>query len=336
MTDHREELRLQELARIDPGVAASEASFDIITGMVQKLLDVPMVAITLIDKDTQRLKARQGIEIDCCPREVAVCDIVVRSGKPLFIDDMQTDDRVAANPAVTGEMHLRAYAGAPLTTRSGHHLGALCALDVAPRQFTPEQIAVLSNFAKVVTELLELRAMADHDFLTGLLNRRGFEAVLERELGRQNRKGTSATLAMLDLDHFKTVNDTYGHPVGDLVLKALAGIVTSRLRKHEYLARMGGEEFALLLTDTSLEAAVKVADRIRETVAAFRMKDYPDLSLTVSIGLVDVSRYARDFAGLMREVDAAVYDAKSSGRNRTSVIPKGEVAIPGTRLQACG
>jgi len=323
MTESCETLRLKELARINPATTASEANFDLITRLVQQILNVPAVAITLIDHDTQYLRARQGVDLETTPRGDAVCDIVVRSGKPLIIEDMHKDARVADNPAVTGPMGLRAYAGAPVTTKAGFHLGSLCALDTKPRVFSPEQIDILRSFALLVSDLLELRAQVDHDYLTGILNRRGFEAMLEREISRINRNGSAATLALMDLDHFKSVNDTYGHPVGDKVLKALADLLSTRLRKSDYLARIGGEEFAVLLPDTALERAAKVVNRMRTSVAQFRMEDYPDLSLTISIGLVDITRYDQDSAAMMREVDAAVYLAKSKGRNQTRSIPTG-------------
>lgn len=318
-----EELRLKELARINPVAGASEASFDILTRLVQRTIGVPAVAITLIDRDTQYLKAKQGFDASCTPRSDAVCDIVVRSGKPLIISDMKEDGRVSENPAVTGPMSLRAYAGAPLTTRAGYHLGALCVLDTVPRNFSSEQIDALVGFAALASDLLELRAEADHDFLTKALNRRGFEAVLQRELQANRDAGRPMTLAMMDLDHFKSVNDTYGHPVGDKVLRALAQMINARLRKKDFLARMGGEEFAVLLTNTTIKDAVKVVDRIRASVAAFRMEDFPDLSLTVSVGLVDLTLREKDFAALLREVDAAVYMAKSKGRNLTIAVSQG-------------
>lgn len=330
MTDCCEMRRLEELAQINPRTIVSEASFDLITRLVQQILDVPLVAITLIDQDTQYLKARQGFDLESTPRKDAICDIVVRSGKPLTIEDLRKDTRVADNPAVSGPMALRAYAGAPLTTKAGNHLGSLCALDTQPHVFSAPDIKILSGFAVLVSDLLELRAQADHDYLTRLLNRRGFEAVLKRERGRIDRSGSSATLAMLDLDHFKSVNDTYGHPVGDKVLKALAKLITKLLRKSDYIGRMGGEEFAVLLTDTPLDAATKVANRIRAAVANFRLKGYPDLSLTVSIGLVDITKYQQDPAAMMQEVDSAVYLAKSEGRNQTRIIPNGQTRLSNT------
>lgn len=323
MTERGELMRLLEFARLNPVATASEASFDIITRLVQQIFGVPAVAITLIDQDTQYLKARQGFDLSRTQRCDAVCDIVVRTGVPLAIGDMQLDPRVLDYPTVTGPMGLRAYAGAPLTTRTGQHLGTLCVLDTRPRDFTEAELELLSTFAALVIDQLELRAQAERDFLTDTLNRRGFEAVLQREMDWIHGGGPPATLAMFDIDHFKTVNDTLGHPVGDLVLREVSALIAARLRKLDHLGRLGGEEFAMLLTDTPFEAGLAVVDRIREAVAAFRLPAYPLLALTVSLGVIDITRRDVDARALLNDVDAAVYVAKAQGRNRTIAFAAG-------------
>ena len=323
MAARSEEQRMNEFARVNPLATASEASFDIITRLVQQVIGAPAVAITLIDQDTQYLRARQGIDLSKAPRSAAICDIIVCSGEPLIIGDMQKDRRVSQHPCVTGPMGLRAYAGAPLTTNGGQQLGALCVLDTSPRNFSPEQVNQLTSFAALISDQFELRAQADIDFLTNTLNRRGFQTVLQREMGLIASGGAPATLAMLDLDYFKSVNDTYGHPVGDLVLKTLATLFTRNLRSVDYVARMGGEEFALLLPDTPLDAGVEIVNRLRKSVANCRLEKYPDLSLTVSIGLVDITSDDNNAAALIRDVDAALYMAKASGRNQTITFPRG-------------
>lgn len=323
MTERCEKLRLLEFARLNPVATASEASFDLITRLVQQTLDVAAVSINLIDQDTQYLKAQQGLDVTTTARTDAVCDIVVRAGEAVMIADMRQDSRVANNPAVIGPLGLRAYAGAPLTTRSGQHIGALCALDTRPRKFSTAQIDLLSSFALLVSNQLELRAQAEGDFLTATLNRRGFDAVLKQVMGRIRDGGPSATLAMFDLDHFKLVNDTHGHPVGDKVLTSVSALIAARLRQGDYLARLGGEEFAVLLPATPFENGLHVVDRIREAVAAFRLEELPDLALTVSIGLIDITKADRDPAVLIYDADEAVYLAKAGGRNQTIAFPNG-------------
>lgn len=319
MINDNELSRLQEFERVNPLAHASDASFNAITKLVQTTLDMPYVAISLIDHDTQHLKAKQGFDIASTPRSQAMCEHVLQSRSPLTIEDLTEEPEFAGLSAVSASLHLRAYIAAPLITDSGHVLGSLCAFDTQPRRFTAEQIDTLNQFATVVSELFELRKEVDYDFLTKVFNRRGFETVLRREMARLNRDGAPCTLAMLDLDHFKHVNDTYGHPVGDTVLKALTKMVKVNMRESDYLARLGGEEFALLLPNTPIIGALKVADRIRAAVAAFRLEEHPDLALTVSIGLVDIARYRNDFDAMMRDVDNAVYISKCKGRNQTTV-----------------
>lgn len=319
MKNDNEQGRLQEFERVNPLAHASDASFNTITKLVQATLDIPCVAISLIDRDTRHLKAKQGFDLASTPRSEAICEQILRSKSPLAITDLTEETRFAGASAEGSSLGLRAYIGAPLVTDSGHILGALCAFDTRPRNFSAEQIERLTQFATVISELFELRKEVDYDFLTKVFNRRGFETVLRREMARLNRDGAPCTLAMLDLDHFKNVNDTFGQPVGDTVLKALTKMVKVNMRESDYLARLGGEEFALLLPNTPIIGALKVADRIRAAVAAFRLEAYPDLALTVSIGLVDISRYYNDFDAMMRDVDNAVCISKSKGRNQTTV-----------------
>lgn len=320
--EKKENLRLAEFARINPIATASEASFNIITRLVQQIFDVPAVAITLIDHDTQYLSAPQGIDAATIPRSDSICDIVVSTGQTLVIGDTLKDSRVQDIPAVSRPMGLRFYAGAPLTTIEGQHLGALCVLDGKPRRFSSDQINLLVKFASLVSDQFELRALADRDFLTNTLNRRGFDTALKCEMDLIGAGGPSATLAMLDLDHFKSVNDTYGHPVGDKALKSLAELISDGLRQVDHFARLGGEEFALLLPRTRINTGNEVVNRLRKAVADFRMDGYPDLAMTISIGLVDITRQDWDSEIVMRDVDAAVYAAKSGGRNRTITFPQ--------------
>lgn len=323
MHDQTEELRLREFDRVNPVATASEASFDLITSLVREVFAGPAVAISLLDEDTQYLKARQGVELKSSPRCNALCNYVVASGQPLVVEDLTQDPRARHNPFVTGPARLRFYAGAPLTTSSGQHLGALCLFDTQPRQLDTGQMNILSRFATLVSDQLELRAQVERDFLTNALNRRGFEGVLRREMDLIRAGAPAATLAMLDLDHFKQVNDTYGHPVGDQVLRKLTDLIVASVRAKDHVARLGGEEFAVLLPEMPIDKGADVLERLREAVAAQRMEHHPDLTLSVSVGLIDITAHDRDPEILMRDVDEAVYLAKSRGRNQIVIAPEG-------------
>jgi len=158
----------------------------------------------------------------------------------------------------------------------------------------------------------ELEHLATHDSLTNALTRRHMDEACEKELERCRRHGRSMALLMMDLDHFKAVNDTYGHQAGDQILINLVVKVNALLRQPDHLGRYGGEEFLVLLPETSLEEAVTVAERIRAVCALAGQEP----SCTVSIGVTSKQQDSDTVDTLMTRADAAMYRAKANGRNR--------------------
>jgi diguanylate cyclase (GGDEF)-like protein len=160
---------------------------------------------------------------------------------------------------------------------------------------------------------------ATHDALTGLWNRRAMLECLQRELTRQRRNGHSIGLMMADLDHFKNINDTYGHTIGDQVLAEIAERVVSSLRVYDSAGRYGGEEFLIILPECNAQQTLSSAERLREVVGtgAVNSKAGP-IKVTVSIGLISTSGSAQqlDATMLLRLADEALYRAKARGRNR--------------------
>lgn len=178
---------------------------------------------------------------------------------------------------------------------------------------------------ELAAALEENRELASRDALTGLINRRHMRELLELEQRRCVRGVRTMLLAQMDIDHFKSINDTYGHGVGDMALKAFAQTVRDNIRNSDVLARWGGEEFVLLLSDTDVAGAMLTLQRVRAAVEGTTMPDAPPgLQMTVSIGL------AEHMAGEMLEVtldraDKALYSAKRAGRNQ---VMFGELAAP--------
>jgi diguanylate cyclase (GGDEF)-like protein len=166
-----------------------------------------------------------------------------------------------------------------------------------------------------------LARIATIDSLTGIFNRGHFMALLAREQQRADRYGTSFAFLMLDIDHFKRVNDTYGHPVGDEALKAMAEAASKFLRPTDTIGRFGGEEFVVLLPHTDEAGAVRAAERIRESVAQVVVPAAgPEMRLTVSVGATTYVRKTR-LDQLLAGADRALYVAKAGGRNRVCVGP---------------
>ena len=170
----------------------------------------------------------------------------------------------------------------------------------------------------------ETRRLATTDPLTGLFNRRTFIELAERELARSRRDSSSLSLMILDLDHFKQVNDTYGHLVGDDVLVAFASLIRDRARRGDLVVRYGGEEFCVVLPATSLPAAVALAERIRAATAATALTARP-MKITVSVGVTAYAGGASvTLETLLARADEALYRAKHEGRNRVVALPLAE------------
>jgi len=168
----------------------------------------------------------------------------------------------------------------------------------------------------------ELRRLASIDELTGVANRRWFTAMASRELERCRRFNHQLALLMIDVDHFKRVNDTRGHAVGDDVLKAFTRVLEGNLRSVDLLGRLGGEEFAVVLPESDQKAAGHTAERLRAAVEAlaFPFEDGTTLKITTSVGIAILASVGETLDSLLARADTALYTAKREGRNRVVVI----------------
>jgi diguanylate cyclase (GGDEF)-like protein len=268
----------------------------------------------------------------------------------LVVEDLQSQSQYPQPPLRIGEDTLRFYAGVPLISPDGHALGTVCVLDVKPRNLTAAQREGLEVLARQTQHLLELRryameqrrllsereafaqrledARADlqrrndllehsatHDALTGLLNRAALAQLRDNPDAMRQLQRAPYTLMLLDVDHFKDVNDRHGHLLGDRALRAVADAVAASIRDRDVAVRYGGEEFLILLPDTRLASAVQVAERIRQRIANAPLP-FP---LTVSIGLA-AGEPTRDWSEqVFDRADQALYRAKAGGRNRVVV-----------------
>ncbi len=175
--------------------------------------------------------------------------------------------------------------------------------------------------------------LAQEDPLTGLSNRRGLLQQLERIHAQAVREGTALSVFMLDIDHFKNVNDTLGHAAGDLVLRRLAALLKEQCRVMDVGCRWGGEEFLVVAPHCGREAAVRVAEKVRLRVAQLSPQWLPNgESLTVSIGVASDDTSAVDLPVLLQQADDALYEAKRTGRNRVCHYSGLRPPDPGERV----
>lgn len=319
---HNEAERLRVLADYGALDAGTAQAFDDLATLAAAICHVPMAFVTLVGQHYQTFEAREGLETDDLPRDISFCAHAILAPDTLLeVPDTTLDARFAANPLVTGPPWIRFYAGAPLVMPGGVALGTICVVDQQPRHLTHIERRALKSLARQAVAQLELRqAVTDlemqgnTDGLTGIGNRRAFDRSL-RELWRRHAADQAPlALLMADLDHFKRINDEFGHPAGDAVLVQTARLLRESVRHSDVVARFGGEEFAMLLPGADLQAAMQVAEKVRR---AFQEASWPHRGVTASIGVAASAPLAEDDpATLLARADRALYDAKQAGRNR--------------------
>lgn len=176
-------------------------------------------------------------------------------------------------------------------------------------------------YGKALARAEDLQVLALEDALTGVYNRRAFSLAFRRARARQQRTGRSLSLLILDIDHFKKINDTWGHAVGDHALRSLAGVLLSLLRRTDEVFRVGGEEFAILLEETSLQGAWEVAERVRHDVKHATL--LREQVITVSVGVAELADGESE-GEVFARCDRALYAAKAAGRNCVQAAPPPE------------
>lgn len=214
--------RLSALHRYEILDTDPEEGFDRITQVVQLSLNVPIALISLVDENRQWFKSAHGLNVKETARDISFCTHTVADASPLLVEDAYADARFCNNPLVTGDPNIRSYIGVPLVTADGYAIGTLCAIDTSPRVFDVANIKLLLSLSELVIHELELRQRADTDSLTGALNRNAFGLEVQKSISLFERQKIDSALLVFDLDHFKQVNDKFGHAAGDEVLRTIS------------------------------------------------------------------------------------------------------------------
>lgn len=313
----RQRQRLAALEDLDLLNSPRDEGFDRIVRLIQQVFTVEIGLVSLIDGHRQWYQACSGLSADEVPLEDTFCRYVLDDEQPMVVQDSTRDPRFAVHPAVTGPEHIRFYAGVPLKTKTGHTIGTVCAIDRSTRSFSRRDIGILQELAGAVMDRIELLQTASTDSLTEALTRRAFKREAEQLISAALRHKHDLSCLVLDVDHFKKVNDTYGHAAGDEVLIAVAATCRAKLRTSDLFGRLGGEEFAIVLPHVGAQDAMIAAEKLRAEIAARSISgDFGALSVTASFGSSALSIVGRDIETLLAQADAAMYEAKSSGRNR--------------------
>ncbi|NOI79549.1 sensor domain-containing diguanylate cyclase [Vibrio tubiashii] len=277
--------RLNALEQLDILDTDSEERFDRVTRLARRLFDVPIAVVSLVDSDRQWFKSCYGIDAQETPRDVSFCGHAILGTDPFIISDATKDERFADNPLVVGEPGVRFYAGVPLVHHDDSMLGTLCVIDTKPRQFNQEQVNDLVDLAKIVEQELATRVTATTDPLTQISNRRGFSSLGEKLLDYCRFGGLPVSLAYFDLDNFKQLNDQFGHQVGDEALKQFTRLLQTSFRESDVYARMGGDEFVVLMSGTTEMVAHIAIDRFTQAIEAFNQDPSHVYQLGFSVGI---------------------------------------------------
>jgi len=321
-----ETARLEKLAEFDILDTPNEEAFDRVARLISQIFGVEIGIVSMIDGHRQWYKAVRGLESKEMQISETFCRFTMAGDAPMVVEDAATDARFADSPLVNNGTGIRFYAGVPLRTRDGYNLGTLCAIDPKPRQFGAKDVAIMEELARVVMRDLELSQRVAVDELTGALLRPTFKAEARRYLSLAGRNNEPVTALVFDLDHFKAINDEHGHATGDAVLAAVGAACREQLRSSDFLGRLGGEEFAILLPNTDIDGGAQVASKLREAVAGLSARF--GFTVSASFGVAARGGKFDDIEAMLDRADQAMYAAKRNGRNQVTTETAAHAPLP--------
>lgn len=329
--------RLASIAELTKEIYAIRNYDHLLRSIIDKSAELLMAeqgSLLLLDRDADALllAARKGNRLAGdvkIPTGEGIAGKVAVQGEPLLVENVELDPRTLQK----NREHYRTPSFISVPLKIGDHIiGVLNFADkITGEVFDQEDLQLILSFATHAALVLErndlylqaeqLRSLSSTDALTGVLNRRAFQARFDEEVIRAKRHGRDLSLLMMDIDGFKTINDRYGHREGDRAIKMVTSSLMKAVRSIDIIARYGGDEFVVILPDAGSEIALLVGERIRREVEGQRppwqeSDDKPAPHITVSIGVANGSREGETAETLLEKADRGLYKAKSLGRNR--------------------
>ncbi|HTV80903.1 MAG TPA: diguanylate cyclase [Steroidobacteraceae bacterium] len=340
--------RLEALNRYDVLNAEADPLFDNVVRLAASVCHTPIAKLGFLDRNQLWIKAAVGLDLRRIPRRASYSAYAIcKQRQILVIPDARTDMRFAKNPLLAYEPPVRFLAAVPLIEPTGYAIGTLTVMDYQPRELSQSECDQLHALAETAVALLESRQMvrrlegevaerasyerraaAEHrhllltnaalssesmaDPLTGMGNRRAFEHSLVQEVERACRLAYPLALLKIDIDHFKSFNETYGQAFGDQLLCRVAQVIGKVLRSTDFAARCGADEFAVILPGTDLRGARNLAERCRIAVEQDVM---PRGVAHISIGVAQLAADDRTGEQLVAEAEQSFLRARQVGRS---------------------
>lgn len=315
LTPENESERVESLRSLHILDTPPEERFDRLTRLARRLFGVPIAAVTLVDSHRQWFKSHPGLDASETPRDVSFCGHAILGDDLFLVNDASVDVRFADNPLVTGDPNIRFYAGYPLTVDNGSRLGTLCLIDSKPRALDDEERVLLRDLARMAEQEIAAVQLATTDELTGLSNRRGFEALAQHAIKLCKRAQRPASLLFFDLNGFKQINDVYGHAEGDRALIAFATVLHTALRDSDVIGRLGGDEFVVLLTDSDEDGTLQTIERLRHQLELQNQTARTPYQLHCSVGTATYTPDSpQSIDDLLAQADVAMYANKRAQR----------------------
>ena len=327
-------LRLTELYSHDIFCTPLEARFDRLTRLARASLGMPVVAITVRAGDRLWFKSVIGWDIRELPVAESLSERTLASTEAIVIEDTRLDEAYRTHPLVAERPKFRFYAGQSLTDHRGLAVGTFDLFDLKPRKLEQKDMLILHDLvqlarkellttdlhdaqAQMVKKLNVARREALMDPLTATWNRRAADELLQRAIETADREGTAIGVCVIDVDRFKHINDTYGHPAGDLALRRVARSLVGGVRDGDVVCRTGGDEFLIILPLVGPNDAEDIAARIRKSIGQTPIRiGRTGTIIPVSISTGTAIRKPGDrksAADLVQTADNALYHAKERG-----------------------
>lgn len=297
-----------------------------ILNLITKIMNVPAGLIMKLDVNIIKVLVKNNNIPN--PYEVGAkehlcaglyCETVVGNNKTLLISNALNDPKWADNPDT--KFNMISYLGMPIIWPDKQHFGTICVLDEKENNYNEDFIELLKLMKmsieadlKMIVDNAHLKKLSITDQLTNLYNRKQITEVLNKEFERFKRYNINFSMILMDIDNFKKINDTYGHLIGDKVLKEFAKILQNNIRKSDVIGRWGGEEFIIICPKTNIHNCKILANKLLKIIQ--EKKYLKGINITSSIGLTTTKGSTKNYNDLLKASDKALYNSKRKGKNR--------------------